>query len=167
MEQPVGESTLVALFRHHVWANRTLIDASAALPAEHPALTAPGAFGTVPHTLTHMIANEERYLSILTGQPVAQPLKRGEVLGFPELRRRAQASGEALIRVAPGIRLSDTRVQAFEGRETAVPLYIVLIQALNHGTEHRTNITTVMAQHGLAPPGVDGWAYMEEAGSLR
>jgi uncharacterized damage-inducible protein DinB len=160
MEQPADESTIVALFRYHTWANLTVIDACAALPAELLDLTAPGTFGAINHTLTHVIANEEHYLTILTREPVERPVKRGEVLGLAELRRRAQASGEALIRAAAQVRLGQTCSVSFEGQESPVPLYIMLIQAINHGVEHRTNITTIMTQYGIQAPAIDGWGYM-------
>jgi hypothetical protein len=35
-----------------------------------------------------------------------------------------------------------------------------LIQVLDHGVEHRTNITTIMAQYGIKTPEIDGWEYM-------
>jgi uncharacterized damage-inducible protein DinB len=37
----------------------------------------------------------------------------------------------------------------------------VYIQIINHGVEHRTNITTMLNQGLQKPPGVDGWGYLE------
>jgi hypothetical protein len=33
-------------------------------------------------------------------------------------------------------------------------------QAVNHGVEHRTNITTILFQQGIQPPDLDGWEYV-------
>ncbi len=33
-------------------------------------------------------------------------------------------------------------------------------QIVNHGVEHRTNITTILGALGVALPEVDGWSYM-------
>jgi uncharacterized damage-inducible protein DinB len=39
---------------------------------------------------------------------------------------------------------------------------IILIQAINHATEHRTNITTILAQQGAPTPDIDGWSFINE-----
>jgi len=36
----------------------------------------------------------------------------------------------------------------------------LFIQTVDHGIEHRTNITTILSGLGLPAPEVDGWAYM-------
>lgn len=36
---------------------------------------------------------------------------------------------------------------------------VVLVQAINHATEHRTQIFTILTQQGLEPPVLDGWTY--------
>jgi len=37
---------------------------------------------------------------------------------------------------------------------------IILTQAINHSTEHRAHIMTIITQQGIEPPEVDGWAYV-------
>ena len=37
---------------------------------------------------------------------------------------------------------------------------MVLIEVINHGVEHRTNVTTILAQLGIKAPGIDGWGYL-------
>lgn len=36
----------------------------------------------------------------------------------------------------------------------------LFIQVINHGIEHRTNVTTILSGLGLAAPEVDGWGYL-------
>jgi uncharacterized damage-inducible protein DinB len=36
----------------------------------------------------------------------------------------------------------------------------VFLQIIDHGIEHRTNITTILNQGMQKPPEVDGWAYL-------
>ena len=36
------------------------------------------------------------------------------------------------------------------------------LQAINHATEHRAHVATILSQHGVAPPELDGWTYDEE-----
>jgi uncharacterized damage-inducible protein DinB len=160
----IAKSVTVALFHQNTWANLQLIDACAALPAEQLDLTAPGTFGTIRHTLTHLVANEERYLALLSGQPSAKPIQRGERLTLPELRARAEAAGAGLAREAARVGMDDTVTEEYQGQMTTVPAYIVLTQAIQHGAEHRGHIATILSQHGITPPALDGWAYGAAAG---
>jgi uncharacterized damage-inducible protein DinB len=41
-----------------------------------------------------------------------------------------------------------------------------LLQAVNHGTEHRSQVATILTQLGVVPPEMDGWTYFEESGQL-
>ena len=159
----IAKSVIVVLFHQNTWANLQLIDACAALPAEQLDLTAPGTFGTIRHTLTHLVANEERYAWLLTGQTIAQPIRRGESLPLSDLRARAEAAGDALARAEAQVGMDDTVTQEYQGQMTTVPAYIVLTQAIQHGAEHRGHIATILSQHGITPPSIDGWAYGEAA----
>ena len=158
-----AKSVTVALFHHNTWANLQLIDACAALPAEQLDLTAPGTFGTIRHTLTHLVANEERYLSLLSGRSTAQPIQRGQSLTLSELRTRAEAAGAGLAHEAARAGMADTVTEEYQGQMTTVPAYIVLTQAIQHGAEHRGHIATILSQHGITPPAIDGWAYGDAA----
>jgi uncharacterized damage-inducible protein DinB len=37
---------------------------------------------------------------------------------------------------------------------------VLFIQVINHGIEHRTNITTILSGIGISTPAVDGWGYL-------
>jgi uncharacterized damage-inducible protein DinB len=37
---------------------------------------------------------------------------------------------------------------------------VLFIQVIDHGIEHRTNITTILSSLGVPAPEVDGWAYL-------
>jgi uncharacterized damage-inducible protein DinB len=43
---------------------------------------------------------------------------------------------------------------------------LFLLQAVNHGTEHRSQVATVLTQLGVEPPGMDGWTYFFESGHM-
>jgi uncharacterized damage-inducible protein DinB len=47
-----------------------------------------------------------------------------------------------------------------------MPVSLYLLQAVNHGTEHRSQVATVLTQLGVEPPGMDGWAYFFDSGHL-
>jgi uncharacterized damage-inducible protein DinB len=47
-----------------------------------------------------------------------------------------------------------------------MPVSLFLLQAVNHGTEHRSQIATVLTQLGVEPPEMDGWAYFLDSGLM-
>jgi len=42
----------------------------------------------------------------------------------------------------------------------------LMVQVLNHSTEHRTQISTIITQLGREPPAMTGWTYMREMGEF-
>jgi uncharacterized damage-inducible protein DinB len=49
-----------------------------------------------------------------------------------------------------------------DGSETHAPLGIRLAQALHHGTDHRSQICTVLTTLGVEPPAIDVWDFAEQ-----
>jgi uncharacterized damage-inducible protein DinB len=41
-----------------------------------------------------------------------------------------------------------------------------MVQIINHATEHREQIKSMLSALGVTPPDVDGWDYGEVAGAL-
>jgi uncharacterized damage-inducible protein DinB len=40
-----------------------------------------------------------------------------------------------------------------------LPAFIILIQAINHAIDHRSQIATVLSQQGIELPDLAGWGY--------
>lgn len=148
-------------FRYNLWANLRLLDACAQLSDAQLDVTAQGTFGSVRETLTHMVAAEEGYAQAVTGS-LPSPLLRDQPQfpGFDELRRRVTLSGEALIAFAERAEREDLdRVLHLDGGTYDAAVIIELIQAINHGVDHRSQIATLLSQHDVTPPDLDGWSY--------
>jgi uncharacterized damage-inducible protein DinB len=45
----------------------------------------------------------------------------------------------------------------------SVPTAVILVQAINHATEHRSHVATILTQLGIQPPEMDGWALVNFA----
>jgi uncharacterized damage-inducible protein DinB len=88
--------------------------------------------------------------------------EREPFTGFDDLKRACESSGQALIEVAHEARPDDIlRGTQRDGTRFEMPTIVALIQAINHGTEHRSHINTVRTYLGLEPIEVDGWAYAD------
>jgi len=145
-------------FKYNLWANLRLLDACTHLSDAQLDATTRGTFGSVRETLMHMLAAEEGYARTLTGTSPTPRLK--ELTTFPdfdELRRRAERSGETLITFAEQGELS--QILHLDGGTYDAPVIVVMIQAINHAIDHRSQISTMLSQQEIEPPDLDGWSY--------
>src|SRR5215212_5788885 len=172
-----GYPVLAELFRHNLWANLVLIDLCAMLPNEILDTNVPGTFGTIRDTLGHVAGTEEGYLSGLVGERAerdsnfdeqASPnlatlreraLQIGAVLDLAIVREHAVQSGEGLIAYAAAVEGNSTLRVNWHDQSYELPVALLLVQAINHATEHRTQIKTALTQAGITPPELDGWTW--------
>lgn len=155
------------MFRHHLWANLKLLDLCAGLEEGQLDLTAPGTYGRVRDTLVHIVANEENYLAGLTGEEPEQALRQGGSFpGVGALREHAERSGERLIALAAQLDGSTVLTGTFRGRRYAMSAAVPMIQVINHATERRGHVVSILTQHGVDVPGMDGWEFGKSTGLL-
>lgn len=148
-------------FRHNLWANLKLFDACMELNEEQLAFAAAGTFGSIQSTLGHIVFAEERYSFHITGgKQMADALEPTSTTSLAELRARATASGETLFQLATTLDGSERlRVGA---DASLMSIEALLLQAIHHGAEHRTQIETILGQLGIDPPDLSGWRYFDE-----
>lgn len=158
------ENILVKLFEHNNWANHRIIQACAALSDKQPdAEPVSAAKGIIRQTLLHLVAAQRGYLSLLT-LPVEA---RSHVpLAFADLQESARSSGEGLLALAKnesGEHLR-TRLRTTDGY--FVEPWVVMVQVINHATEHREQIKNMLSALDVTPPDLDGWTYGEVTNAL-
>lgn len=153
------------LFEHHLWANEKLLAACEALTGADLDTSSEGVYGSIRATLVHMFAAEARYVATIRNLPRPDELHESKPFpGFATLRASATQTGKELLELAQTVGADDRMQGENRGEKYDLPLSIPLAQAINHGTEPRTNITTIMAVHGLAAPKLDVWQYARERG---
>jgi len=149
------------IYKHHLWANQQLLYVCESLSDEVLDAAAQGTYGTVRDTLVHLVASEASYVKRISkrGEP-ENPLREGTFLGFAELKQRAQASGQELIALAATTTANETVPVDFFGQMIDTPFSVFFAQAINHGTEHRSHVCTILTQNGIEPPNLDVWEYV-------
>jgi uncharacterized damage-inducible protein DinB len=154
---------VVHLYDHNDWANSKLIEFLEAEPAELLEKTASGSYGSIAETLVHLVAAQERYIDRLSAEKRADQVKESDGWpGFEVLRKSLAWSSSRLIRLAEVTPDDVFRVVDWRGQPTKIRLATILAQAINHATEHRVNITTILSAEGIEHPDLDVWAYPEE-----
>lgn len=165
----VGEkrdSMVADLFGHNTWSNLRLLDACNSLSDEQLDATVPGTFGTIRDTLLHIVGAEVSYIARSTGRMPGEPMMPGgPPPSIDKLREDAQWCGEEFLQLAQNAGSEDIVQQDWRGRRANYPLTSLLTQVINHSTEHRTQIATILTQQGIEPPDMSGWAYMEAMGT--
>ena len=149
-------------FQQNLWANLRLLEECASLTDAQLDATLDGTYGSVRVTLMHIFAGEESYVQHFTGQR-PEPALRSNVpfVGFDALRRRARQNGESLIALAEQWEEGQMVRIPEEGEIYDIPAIIVLIQAINHATDHRSQIATILGTQGIEFPELSGWRYFD------
>jgi uncharacterized damage-inducible protein DinB len=153
---------LAHLFRHNRWANLRLLDACAALPPEHLEASAVGGYGSIRATFAHLAGAEERYARGFTGEDTHATVLEERRPDLATLREHLDASGRAFVAIAEGMDEDRVLTTRRRGEERQLPATLLLTQAINHATEHRTQIATILTQIGVQPPAMDGWTFAHE-----
>jgi uncharacterized damage-inducible protein DinB len=154
------EPTLVELIRYNNWANAQVFAACLKLTPEQLSASVPGVYGSIRDTMEHIIRAEADYIGRLTGNgprpsfswKAQAPL--ADVVAFASTV--AGALLDAIQRVPPDHNVHEEE----DGNTIDYQARLLFIQAIDHGIEHRTNITTILSGLGQPALEVDGWGYL-------
>lgn len=148
-------------FGHHLWATERLLEHCSALSPEQLALSAPGTYGPIGATLDHLMSADRSLLSRLKGGRATPPLEAGGPEPLLEHLGRQREGWLAYVDSGPDFEVMVER----RGGES--PAWVVVLQAIHHGNDHRTHAGTVLLNHQLEAPDIDVWSYGKAEGALR
>lgn len=154
------EPTLLEFIRYNQWANRQLLAACLTLSESTITALIPGAYGSIRDIFQHILRAEADYLGRITGAPPQPAFKWEEGPSLAELSAYAAQLGEAFLETLRRVPLTQLVHEEEGGRFIDYHARHLFMQAVNHGIEHRTNITTFLNGQGLPVPELDGWGYL-------
>ncbi|HYK95820.1 MAG TPA: DinB family protein [Candidatus Dormibacteraeota bacterium] len=150
-------TTLAAIFEHNRWANEQLLVACRGLTTEQYATTVDGTYGELGETLAHIASGELFYTLLLTGWVPDTAWQQDDPFpGVEPLLEIVRETGPRLHAAAASIR-GEQPIERDPGE--LIPASVILVQAINHATEHRAHATTILTQLGIRPPAIDGWHF--------
>jgi uncharacterized damage-inducible protein DinB len=157
---------LADAFDHHVWATLRVIEACLPLSGEQLARNAQGTYGPILDTMRHIVGADAGYLFALSGGRIA--VIDEDQMDLPELRSVMAGHQAAWTTVVAESHDPDVVVTRHreDGSVSHAPVGIRLAQALDHGTDHRSQICTALTELGIEPPEIDAWAFASEEGRL-
>jgi uncharacterized damage-inducible protein DinB len=151
------ENILARIFEHNNWANQRIIETCSTLTDEQ--LDAPpqsATEGSIRNTLLHLVSAQYGYLRLLT-LPIEERRDRVTV-EFADLEGSLKDSGKRLLELARNVdQLPGTRLQTRD--DYYVEPWVLMVQIINHATEHREQIKSMLTALGITPPDIDGWDY--------
>jgi uncharacterized damage-inducible protein DinB len=155
------EHILGRLFEHNNWANLQIIQACSALSDEQlDAEPRSATLGTIRSTLFHLVTSQQGYLRLLI-LPLEKRLEPVSPPPFAELQKFASISGEALLALAQDEASLSLKGQLQTRDGFSVEPWVIMVQIINHATEHREQIKSMLSSLGVTPPNMDGWDYGE------
>jgi uncharacterized damage-inducible protein DinB len=159
----MNEHTLLKLFEHNNWANLQIVRACSALTDEQlDAEPQSATKGSIRRTLTHLVTSQRGYLALLTQPAEERPTTP---LAFNELEESARMSGAGLLALlGDQSSFPKDRLRTTDGYY--VEPWVVMVQIINHATEHREQIKSMLSALGMTPPNIDGWDYGEFTNTL-
>jgi uncharacterized damage-inducible protein DinB len=152
-------------FAHHIWATLRLIDACLPLSPEQLEAGAAGTYGSVLSTLRHIVESDSFDLSVVSDEKIAEVDE--DSIGLAELRTVTVDAGAAWSRLLatdpdPGAVL----LEKDDDFERLASIGIRLAQALDHGSEHRSQVCTILTSMGVQPPKIDVFDFGLENGTV-
>jgi uncharacterized damage-inducible protein DinB len=159
-EEQNNQSLTILFYRHNLWSNLRLCDACLRLNDEQINHSDSGTYGSIHRTLIHLIRAEARYLYHLVKWETTHASTAEDNPTVSDLKERVEESGKMLLQVATTID-PDGDIQIGDS-DDYLPAKVILLQAVHHAHEHRTQICSMMGQLGIEPPELSGWTYYYE-----
>ena len=154
-------SLTTKMFEYNVWANKRLINLCNKLMDDQLEIEVEGGYGRIYPTLVHLVQSEGGYVGRLTGSPLWADGLNWEKMSMTELAAQADKSGSKLVEIAHQVNIDLQHEVEHEGRPFYFYNWTVLLQAIYHGIEHRTQIKILLTQLGVEHPEMSSWDYME------
>ncbi|MGN6755031.1 MAG: DinB family protein [Thermomicrobiales bacterium] len=150
-------------FRHNAWATRQVLQVCQGLTESQLQLTAPGTYGSIIATLWHIVRSEASYCRRLTGEEPAWDFRASDA---PSLETLAKHVDDLAARWERFLAEPFDAERIFvikwdDDTDFDVPAGVVLVQALHHGNEHRTQVCTVLTSIGVTAPELGVWEFAE------
>src|ERR1043165_3011612 len=159
---------LVEFMKHNTMMNERLLEACRPLTAEQLDATVEGTYGTIGATLGHMANGQTGYAARLLDVERPEGLVQNPFPGFDVVAERF-ARGNAQLEEAAAKGDQDRRVRVTGDDppgEWWMDVSLFMLQAVNHGHEHRSQVATILTQLGITPPEMDGWTYFFDSGKM-
>ena len=158
------EEVLQLQYRHSAWAMEKLFDAAERLSAEQRAIAGLAGRGSIHDTLLHILEVQQGWLawfegSLPIGEALLVTIDPESVAELAALRAQWNAINSrtmAFVNTVTDDELCKERlVQTPWTPDKIVPLWTMMLHVISDGAQHRSEVATMLTQHGSSPGALD------------
>lgn len=156
---------LAEMFRYNAWANAELFEACRALTEDQLEMHVRGVSGPVRELLMHIAGGQQTFILRTKGSQHEGELDRHSAWpGMETVIHIAASTSQELIAIAEQLEHDEDVGLPYQGKTYRFPKSFFLVHAMEHSTEHRTEVKVALAHLGIETPDLDGWHYSQAAG---
>ena len=156
------EPTLVELVLYGQWANQRLMAICMNLGEDLLATRIPGAYGSIPETVGHLLRAEAGFLKRIHGTGPQPAFKWEDGPSLAQMATFAAEVGEAFMDTLQRVPPTQNVHEEENGRTFDYQARQLYMAVVYHGIAHRTDITTFLNNQGVTLPELDVWGYLME-----
>lgn len=158
-------SDLAEMLRYNGWANRELFESCRSLTDEQLDIQIEGISGSVRELLMHIAGGQQTFVLRTKGRQHEGELGRqSDWPGIETVIQIVTSTSDELIAIAEQLEPDEEVKLPYQGKTYLFPKRFFLVHAMEHGTEHRTEVKIALSHIGIESPDLDGWVYSLSAG---
>ena len=152
-------------YEYHAWANTRILTACAGL--SNAQFVAPGSasFSSIRDTLVHTMWAQWNWLLRWRGEPNPPRFDAAEYPDVAAVRQRweeiERETHDFVAWVDDATLAAVCRYVNSRNEPMAYPLWQQMLHQVNHGTQHRSEVATLLTEYGHSPGGMDFILYLD------
>ena len=157
---------IASLYEYGAWVNQRLLETAAAVTAEQFTRKVLPGFGSLHHTLVHILGTEVLWLARWQGLSPKTVLSPSDLPTVTAIRKRwaelideIRANLAELDEAEPAATVHWTNMR---GQPYALPRWQVIFHCANHSTHHRSEVAAILTALGYEPDSTDLLEYYLE-----
>jgi uncharacterized damage-inducible protein DinB len=147
------------LYDYNYWANAKILDTAERITDEQLFALTHDSYGSLHGTLVHTMSAEWVWRTRWLGITPKEPLRNEDFPSLTAIRSRWNEEEQQMRTFLASLSQEDVRriVQYtnMRGQAYAVPLWQLMMQLVNHGTQHRSEVATILTKLGHSPGDMD------------
>lgn len=151
--------TVRLLYGYNNWVNQLLLSRADEVREERLREKFGASFDSILGTLAHMLTSETNWLRRWKSEPMIKPLTADDFASLGDLRARwahQQQDLEAFLAgLTPEKLAAPLSYKNNAGDSYRLPLWQLMLHAVNHGTHHRSELADMLTRTGNAPRPTD------------
>jgi uncharacterized damage-inducible protein DinB len=163
----MDKAAIATLLAYNFWANARILAACEKISTAHfTALVTPDpGWGSLRATLVHVLDTEYGWRLLLQAQDASLILVAEDFADVATLQARWAIERQAWLAYESGLTTQQLNAPYGAGPQSGPKVWQTIVHVVNHGTQHRSEVATMLTAYGQSPGELDFALFLtEEAG---